>query len=127
MCVQAVDNSGVEVQRMFLNFLEVYSSADEGESGDEPVRDYVKALQDMKEGERTTLHVNFEHVDECAIARALSVWASCVCLAMVSVPLSVPKCPGSTRCSRRKEFRSSITASSLTCGRLCRRARQLLH
>ena len=58
-----MDVAGVEVQRLFLNFLETYSFSNDAESG-EPQPTYLRVLQDMKDAEHSTLHVNFEHVQE---------------------------------------------------------------
>ncbi len=67
------DSLGANVQRLFLNFLEVYTPGgeDDGVEGapnsqSEPT--YVRALRELKEQDRTTLFVDFSHLLECAPA-----------------------------------------------------------
>ena len=63
----APDPAGVQVQRLFTNFLEEYrADSPDGLSADEPV--YVRWLQQMKDADRTTLYVEFNHLVECVRA-----------------------------------------------------------
>lgn len=58
------DQLGLDVQRTFLNFLQTFGS--EGADGVEAATpDYVRAVHEMKEQDRTTLYVDYNHLLEC--------------------------------------------------------------
>ena len=59
---QVVNELGLGVQRVFLNFLETFDAGD-GEDGSQRSL-YARMVDDMKARERTTLMVDFEHLDE---------------------------------------------------------------
>lgn len=59
------DNLGLDVQRTFLNFLQTFGS----DADEEATPDYVRAVQEMKEQDRTTLYVDYNHLLECATGR----------------------------------------------------------
>jgi hypothetical protein len=70
---QVADPAGVQVQRLFTNFLEEYRA--DGGDGEEAV--YVRWLQELKDAERTTLYVEFNHLLECVLAPRKSQNACC--------------------------------------------------
>lgn len=53
------DSLGLDVQRSFLNFLQTFQAGDE-----ESIPDYIQAVEEMKDQDRTTLYVDFNHLLE---------------------------------------------------------------
>jgi hypothetical protein len=75
----AADPAGVQVQRLFTNFLEEYRADNaDGQSQEEPV--YVHWLRELKSSERTTLYVEFSHLLECAPAGSAAPAAAAAAL-----------------------------------------------
>jgi|APGre2960657444_1045066.scaffolds.fasta_scaffold01516_8 hypothetical protein len=65
---QGVSESlGANVQRLFLNFLEEYREDDgvDGVPSSQGEPTYVRCLRELKEQDRTTLFVDFNHLLEC--------------------------------------------------------------
>eukprot|EP00959_Pyramimonas_sp_CCMP1952_P221635 4633374-Pyramimonas_sp.AAC.2 len=66
----APDDLGVIVKDKFYEFLDTFSS-ERGEHDistsniEGPYRDYVHQLKALKERDRTTLYVDFQHLTEC--------------------------------------------------------------
>lgn len=58
------DSLGLDVQRTFLNFLQTFAA--DGNEDSPP--DYLRAVEEMKDQDRTTLYVDYNHLLECARA-----------------------------------------------------------
>ena len=69
----ATDALGTNVQRLFLNFLEEYrdeaTAGADGLPSSQGEATYVRALRELKEADRSTLFVDFNHLLECVHAR----------------------------------------------------------
>ena len=69
----ATDALGTNVQRLFLNFLDEYrdeaTAGADGLPSSQAEPTYVKALRELKEADRSTLFVDFNHLLECVWRR----------------------------------------------------------